>query len=361
MPIYGILNYKFTSKQLFAFTVFHYLFVISRKPKRMNLENILQSFQEKNIITPEQINAVSEYEKNKLFSLHYELRTLLYLGITLLTGGLGMLIYQNLDTIDHGVIVALIAIITLACFGFAFWKREPFTWKEVKNPHHFSDFILLLGCTSFLILEGYLQFQYDLFGLKYGLVTFIPAILFFFCAYIFDHRGVLSMAITAFASWVGVNIAPFTVLEKNNFSAPNFLFTAIVLGLVLSSLSLISEYKNLKKHFSFTYLLLGSNLTLIAASIGMFSHTNWFIYAIISLALCVGLFLFARKTQSYIFLLMGTIYGYIALTYTLFKFAAAVDNEFVYMFGTYYLLLSGVGVIVFLMKIKKILGIYETK
>lgn len=323
----------------------------------MQTQTLLQNLQEKGIISPEQSNAISEYEKTKPFSLHYELRTLLYLGITLLTGGLGVLIYQNLDTIGHEIIVALIAITTLACFGFAFWKREPFTWLEINNPHHFSDFVLLLGCTSFLILEGYLQFQYDLFGLKYGLVTFIPAILFFFSAYLFDHRGVLSMAITAFASWVGVNIAPFSVLEKNGFSAPNFLVTAIVLGIVLSGLGLISEYKNLKKHFSFTYLLLGSNLTLIAALTGMFSHPNWFIYALISLVLCVGLFLYARKTQSYIFLLMGTIYGYIALTYLLFKLAGFIDEDFMYMFGLYYYLLSGVGVIVFLMKIKKILGI----
>ena len=323
----------------------------------MQTQTILQSFQDKGIISSEQGNVISECERKKPFSLHYELRTLLYLGITLLTGGLGVLIYQNLDSIGHGVIVALIAIITITCFGFALWKREPFTWEEVKNPHHFSDFVLLLGCTSFLILEGYLQFQYDLFGLKYGLVTFIPAILFFVCAYFFDHRGVLSMAITAFASWVGVNIAPFTVLKKNDFSAPNFLITAIILGLVLSGLGLISEYKNLKKHFSFTYLLLGSNLTLIACMTGMFSHANWFIYAFISLFLCVGLFLYARKTQSYIFLLMGTIYGYITLTYMLFKFAGAIDEDFMYMFAMYYFLLSGVGVIVFLMKIKKILGI----
>lgn len=323
----------------------------------MQTQTLLQNLQENGIISPEQSNVISEYEKNKPFSLHYELRTLLYVGITLLTGGLGVLIYQNLDSIGHGFIVALIAIITLACFIFAYWKRESLTWEEVKNPHHFSDFVLLLGCTSFLILEGYLQFQYDLFGLKYGLVTFIPAVLFFLCAYFFDHRGVLSMAITAFASWVGVSIAPFSIFKKNDFSAPNFLFTAIVLGLVLSALGLISEYKNLKKHFSFTYLLLGSNLSLIAALIGMLNHENWFMYVFITLALCVGLFLYARKTQSYIFLLIGTIYGYIVLTYVLFKFAEVINKEFIYMFAMYYFLLSGVGVIIFLMKIKKILKI----
>lgn len=321
----------------------------------MQTQTILQDLQQKSIITAKQSAVISEYEKQKPFSLHYELRTVLYLGITLLTGGLGVLIYQNLDTIGHGVIVALIALITLACFGFVFWKRQPFTWEEAKNAHTFADFALLLGCTSFLILEGYLQFQYDLFGTKYGLVTILPAILFFFSAYIFDHRGVLSMAITAFASWVGVSIAPLSVLSQNDFSAPHFINTAIVLGLGLSATGLVSEYKNLKKHFSFTYLLLGSNLTLIAALTGMFSQLLWFIYAFITLILCVGLFLYARKTQSYIFLLMGTIYGYIALTYILFKLVFSVDNELVYSLAMYYFLLSGVGVIMFLLNIKKIL------
>jgi Predicted membrane protein (DUF2157) len=324
----------------------------------MQTQTILQNLQEKGLISSEQSHVISEYEKTKPFSLFYELRTFLYLGITLLTGGLGVLIYQNIDTIGHGVIVALIAIMTLACFGFAYWKRQNFTWEEVKNPNQYFDFVLLLGCTLFLILEGYLQFQYDLFGLEYGLVTFIPAILFFFCAYFFDHRGVLSMAITAFASWVGVSIAPLSVLSANDFYAPNFLNTATVLGLGLSVMGLVSEFKNLKKHFSFTYLLLGSNLTLIATLTGTFNHAGYgIIYAIITVILCVCLFFYARKTQSYIFLLMGTIYGYIALTYLLFKLAEAIHNDFVYMLGIYYFFASGVGVIVFLIKIKKILGI----
>jgi Predicted membrane protein (DUF2157) len=324
----------------------------------MQTQTILQNLQEKGLISSEQSHVISEYKKTKPFSLFYELRTFLYLGITLLTGGLGVLIYQNIDTIGHGVIVALIAIMTLACFGFAYWKRQNFTLEEVKNPNQYFDFVLLLGCTLFLILEGYLQFQYDLFGLKYGLVTFIPAILFFLCAYFFDHRGVLSMAITAFASWVGVSIAPLSVLSANDFYAPNFLNTATVLGLCLSVVGLVSEFKNLKKHFSFTYLLLGSNLTLIATLTGTFNHAGYgIIYTIITVILCVCLFFYARKTQSYIFLLMGTIYGYIALTYLLFKLAEALHNDFVYMLGIYYFFASGVGVIVFLIKIKKILGI----
>ncbi len=321
----------------------------------MNAQTILQSLQEKGIISPEQSTIISEYEKTKHFSIHYELRTLLYLGITLFTSGLGILIYQNIDTIGHGVIVALISLITLGCFGFAYLKRSPFTWEEVKTPHPFADFALLLGCMMFLILEGYLQYQYNLFGTKYGLVTILPAIVFIPAAYFFDHRGVLSMGLTALASWVGVSIAPLSVLSQNDFSAPNFLLTAIALGLVLSAAGLVSEYKNLKKHFSFTYLLLGSNLTLIATMIGMFSHAHWYVYIFIALALCFGLYQYARKTQSYIFLLLGVIYGYITFTYLLFKLLELINNEDLWVLAMYYFLLSGVGVVMFLINIKKIL------
>ena len=321
----------------------------------MQTETLLKELQQKGLISGEQNALISGYESTKAFSLHYELRTLLYLGITMLTGGLGVLIYQNIDSIGHGVIVALIALITLGCFGYAYLKRSPFSWLEVKNPSQFADFALLLGCMMFLVLEGYLQFQYNLFGTKYGIATILPAIIFIPAAYYFDHRGVLSMGLTALASWVGVSIAPLSVLSDNDFSAPNFLFTAIALGLVLSATGLFSEYKDRKKHFSFTYLLLGSNLTLIATMTGMFNHGNWFIYTFIALALCVGLFLYARQTQSYIFLLMGVIYGYIAFTFLLFKLLEAINNESLWLLAMYYFLLSGVGVVMFLINIKKIL------
>jgi hypothetical protein len=66
------------------------------------------------------------------------------------------------------------------------------------------DYILLLGCLLLLILIAYLQFQYNVFGNRYGLATFIPMVLLFISAYYFDHIGVLTMAITNLAAWAGI-------------------------------------------------------------------------------------------------------------------------------------------------------------
>ena len=38
----------------------------------------------------------------------------------------------------------------------------------IEKPNTIADNILLLGCSLFLILEAYLQYQYQIFGTRYG-------------------------------------------------------------------------------------------------------------------------------------------------------------------------------------------------
>jgi len=75
----------------------------------MNI-HIFERLREQEFITDTYLAIIREKEKKKMFSLHWELKTLLYLGIVLLTTGLGILVYKNIDTIGHQVIVAIIAI-----------------------------------------------------------------------------------------------------------------------------------------------------------------------------------------------------------------------------------------------------------
>ncbi|HMC85145.1 MAG TPA: hypothetical protein VKI61_06445, partial [Chitinophagaceae bacterium] len=68
-----------------------------------------QQLHREGLITDDSLQKVEAVEKARLFSLHWELKTLLYLGVTLLSGGLGILVYKNIDTIGHQVILAAIA------------------------------------------------------------------------------------------------------------------------------------------------------------------------------------------------------------------------------------------------------------
>lgn len=320
----------------------------------MQNPSLLEKLTEKNIISAEQASQIKVSDSNQPFSIHWELRLLLYLGIMFLSTGLGVLIYKNIDTIGHNILIGLIALVCLACFYYAFRHRKPFSWAELEESTNLDDFALLGGCLTFLTLEGYLQYQYNFFGTRYGLAAFLPAILFFFCAYYFDHRGVLSMAITALASWIGISITPLRLLKNNDFNSQDMVVTAISLGVFLIIVGWVSIQKEFKKHFSFTYFIFGGNLTFIAALSGLFAFDLKFIYGIIIAILSYLSITYARTKNSFLFLLMGVIYGYIAFTYVIFKILPNDLDPFLYML---YFMLSAAGVVLFLIKIKEIVGL----
>ena len=152
------------------------------------------------MLLPAQDAAIAAADQVRPFSLHYELRALLYLGITLLATGLDAFVYQHIDSIGHQAIILTIATLVAACFGYAVRHRAPFTWGMAVKTSVGTDYLLLLGCLLFVVLEGYVQYQYQVFGSRYGLATAVPALIFLPLAYWFDHRGMLAMGRTALAS-----------------------------------------------------------------------------------------------------------------------------------------------------------------
>jgi hypothetical protein len=326
---------------------------------------LLADLEAEGLLPPAQADAIRADERTRPFSLHYELRALLYLGITLLVGGLGVLVYQHLDSIGHGVIIGVIVLAIAGSFAYAARHRAPFTWGEAPRTSIAADYLLLLSCLLFLVLEGYLQAQYEVFGTRYGLATVLPAGLFFYLAYRFDHRGVLSMAITALATWVGVSVAPLTLFTQG-FPAEELSAPGLLLGLGLLAAGLASEQLRRKPHFAYTYMLLGSNVALLAAMVRLFedpgNRPEWsallrfWLVALLILGICAVLVWYARRTHSYVFLLLAVSYGYVAFTTMLFMLGLFLHlkDGFITL-GMFYFPLSFLGLILLLTNIKKVL------
>jgi hypothetical protein len=284
----------------------------------------------------------------------------LYLGITLLTGGLGVLLYQHVDDIGHGVIVLSMTVLMLVGFGYAARHRQPFTWAQTVQASFLPDYALLLGCLLFLALETYLQVQYNLFGNRYDLATLLPAGLFFTLAYRFDHRGVLAMAITALASWVGVSVAPVSAFTENSFLYSTLGGAAVALSLILTAVGLEADVNRHKRHFAFTYISLGTNLALVAATAALFNYyPQPFLPKVLLVPLILvlsgGLVWYARRSKSYLFLLMGLIYGYITVTYLFFLLLEGASGEAITMTIMLYFTLTAVGIIFLFVHGKKFL------
>jgi len=308
------------------------------------------------LISESSVEKVKAVSANKLFSLHWELKTVLYLGVLLLSTGLGILVYKNIDTIGHQVILLFIAAVSAGCFYYCNKRKQPFSFNKAPAPDALSDYLLLLGCLTFVTFIAYIQFQYAIFGDHLRLAGFIPLIVLFFSAYYFDHLGVLSLAITNLAAWMGIVVTPLRILRENDFNSETLIFTGIVLGVLLIAAGEISRYRNIKAHFRFTYINIGAHVQFISLLAGMFHFEHLFFLFIMAVA-GTALYFYrqALKDHSFYFMLILTLYSYIALSYLVIRvlmLAQDIDLGAVYLI-LFYFIGSGVGLILFLINLNK--------
>lgn len=314
----------------------------------MSPKEILNQLHHQGLLPNEQHQLLTDVEARRPFSLHWELRSILYVGILLLSSGLGLLIYENYDRLGHLTILTGIGLLCLAAYGYAWYMRPPWTTSLTQSRSPFADYALVLGCLLFLSLEGYVQYEYTMFGTRYGLVTILPAVLFLGLAYRFDHRGVLGMGLTALMAWVGVTVRPLDLYLKTNFFDERVIYSALALSGVVIGVALLCQKRGIKPHFTFTYLLVIGNLLLVALLAGIFNVESLRLLFAIGLAVaCVALDQYARREQSFLFGLMAAVYGYIGLSYLLYTYLH--PNEYVF---TFYLLISGGALVVYLLNTK---------
>ena len=293
---------------------------------------------------------------NQLFSLHWEIKTILYLGVLLFTTGTGILVYKNINTIGHQVILLFIALVCLGTFFYCFKRQHIFSWNKVQSPDVFFDYILLLACLTFITFVGYLQFQYNVFGNRYGLATLIPMIVLFVSAYYFDNVAILSLAITNLAVWVGITVTPLRILKSNDFDNSTIIISGLLLGAALVMGGTASKRKELKPHFEFTYTNFGMHLLFISCLAAMFHfETMYFLWFLL---LCGLSYCFYRKAvldSSFYFLLILSIYFYIGVSYVVIRLLfSTLDSE---MGGLYllclYFITSAIALTIFLIRMNQ--------
>ncbi len=280
----------------------------------------------------------------RVYSLYYEHKSVLLVGVISLATGLGLWIYENVGSIGHQVILGSITALTFACFWYVTKKKVPFRPDRVHTPGLFYDSILLLACLLFLTLEGYLEFQYSIFQERWDIWALIPALMFFFLAYVHDHQGVLSMAITALTSWVGINATPKAFLAGELFADLDFFITGICYSLLLLVFALILNKAGLKRHFTFNYLNFGANLLSMSILYGLFNKSPNWLYFLLLLFACVSFFYYARKQASFVFLLYAALYGYTGLSYLILK---NIQQGYTFVF-LYFIISAGLMVLLLL-------------
>jgi len=308
------------------------------------------------LLSDESFQRVNQKPVQPLFSVHWEMRTLLYLGVLMLSTGFGLLIYKNIDSIGHQVVLVFIALVCTVCFVYCFKYNQPFIAGKATAPTPYFDYVLLLGSISFLSFVGYLQFKYNVFGSNYGLATFIPMLVLFFIAYYFDHLGILTMAIANLALWMGLSVTPKQLLLNNDFDSTVIIYTYLLLGIMLLLAAFATQYFNFKKHFKFSYAHYGIHVTYISLLAGYFHYYDngacvAFMIAVFLLSL--ALYSQAFKDKAFYFLVLIILYSYVAIS-SLAVRLLFLGNEIA---SLYFMLLffigTGVGLILLLINLNK--------
>lgn len=318
-------------------------------------EQTTQNLFEKNFITEEQFNQIKSYRSLGVFSLNAELKMFLYLSVLLFTSGIGILIYKNIDTIGHIAILALLLIVTIVCFYFCFKNSNGFQKSETTFESPVLEYLVLAANILTCIFIGYLQFQYKTFGTHYGLATLVPTIVSFFCAYYFDNKSVLTIAITGLAAYVGFSVTPQDLLNDDFYSHQNLSYSAIMLGVLLILWTIYSTRIALKIHFNLIYLTFALHIISIAliSNLLKFDSDLWLL-TIFPLAISSYYFYkvsYQMKAISlYVFMI---IYAYIGISVFLFRIVDLIDvvslGDLILFMGLVYL---GGSVVLFIKLIK---------
>lgn len=319
--------------------------------KQIN-EQAAQTLLEKNLISDEQFKQIQTYRSLNIFSLHNELRFLLYLSVLLFTTGIGILIYQNIDTIGHIAILSLLLIVTVISFYFCFKNAVSFKKEEVLFPNPLYDYLVLTAVILSCTFVGYLQFQYQPFGTNYGLATLIPTIISFICAYYFDNKSVLTIAITGLAAYIGLSVTPQDLVNNELYANESLSYSAIVLGFLLIFWTIYSSRIELKTHFNSIYLTFALHIISIA-SINNLLDDYWFLFAIVLAGSCFYFYKISYELRSISLYVFMSIYAYIGINIVLFKIFEHIDFSDVWMLFVLIMPAYFIGSIVLFIKLIK--------
>jgi hypothetical protein len=249
----------------------------------------IEALRVRGTLSPEKAAALSRPASGDLVSIHWELRTLLYGGVLLATGGVGLFLKENHDRIGPAALASLLGLAAAVCLVYVFRRSPPFSWEATKSPHIAADYVLLLGVLLLGSDLAYVETQFRWLGANWPLHLLIVSILYFLAAYRFDSRIVLSLALSTFAAWRGVSAGLSGAFSGRAFEAEAIVrANAIGCGVLFLALGYLSVRLRRKTHFEPVYVTLGLILLLGGLLTGAFeAGTEWMLW-VPALFVCAG-------------------------------------------------------------------------
>lgn len=294
----------------------------------------LERLRGRGTLTDAQAAFFGRVARGELLSVRLELQIALWLGVSLIAGGAGVLIKDNLARLGPVTIGAGIAAAAALCIWYVWRVAPPFSWEPVASPTLAFDYLLLLGVLLIGTDLAYLETQLRILGPNWPWHLLLLSLVQFGFAVRHDSRAVLSLALASFAAWRGVALSVTHGALSGMRDEPIRVNALIVGGLFLAAGALARRFER-KAHFEPTFGNLGLLLVLGAAVAGAFSgrygeETIWGIALAVLAGATVTLAYRARRSD---YFAQGVVAAYLGFL----RLAAHLHLEV----GIFYLVSAG--------------------
>ena len=276
----------------------------------MTILTRLEQWKEQGTISPEQQARLAGLARGEPFSLFLELNVLLYAGVLAFAGGLGWTVTTWSKQLGDIVVLTLLSAILAGCFWYCFSRAPSWSASKTVSPNAIFDYVLYLGSLVWSVELAYIENRFHLLAEQWDLYLLASAGLFFFLAYRFDNRFVLSLALSSLAGWFGLTISHWPSHQDETYRESALLY-CLIAGGAGAGLHL----RRLKPHFLGTYLNVVANVLFWALLSGVFERSQayggWFFALLLA---CGASLAWGFRQRQFVFVAYAAVYGYIGLS-----------------------------------------------
>jgi hypothetical protein len=259
--------------------------------------------------------------------------------------GLGWTISTWSQQLGDVLVLTILSIILTASFWYCFSRAPAWSAAETAAPTPIFDYVLYLGSLVWCVELAYLENRFHVLSGQWDLYLLATALLFFFLAYRFDNRFVLSLALSSLAGWFGLTISHWPSHQDAAYRQYALLY-CLSIGIV----GAILQRLKLKAHFFTTYLNVAANVLFWAIVSGVFysrDHGLWLVGLLIA---CAASLVWGLERRQFAFVAFAAVYGYVGVSWMLIRHAS--DDTFILA----YFVLTAIAMIVMLVQIARRFG-----
>jgi hypothetical protein len=316
----------------------------------MTILTRLEQWKEQGKISPEQYAHLAGLSRQEPFSLFIELNILLYAGVLAFVAGLGWTVTTWSQQLGDVLVLTILSTILAASFSYCFSRAPVWSVAETPAPSPILDYVLYLGSLVWSLELAYTENRFHVLSGQWDLYLLATAILYFFLAYRFDNRFVLSLALSSLAGWFGLTVSHWSAWDWSAHQDDVYRRYALLYCLVVGVSGALLQRRGLKPHFFGTYLNIVANVLFWALLSGVFNRQGYGLWFLALLIACAASLAWGLSRRQFAFVAYAAVYGYVGVSSLVLR---GLDGESATLA---YFVFSGVAMLVVLVQIGRRFG-----